>query len=75
MYDFVSMLVNILNDSLMLFGVDLSVIVFTPGFYTDWFNVDLLTLLKIIVNIYVWVMFIRVTWNILKGIYRRVVGR
>lgn len=74
-FEFVDLIVGTLNAALLLLGVDIEVYNISIGFYTDWFVMDLLTLLKVVVAIFVWFMVIRITWNILKGIFRRVKGR
>lgn len=74
-FDFVDLIVGTLNSALLLLGVDMQLYDISIGFYTDWFVMDLYTLFKVVVAVFVWFMIIRITWNILKGVFKRVKGR
>lgn len=70
--EFVNMVIGILNQALGIIGIDLSTINISFGIYTTWFEIDLYQLIAIIFAIIIWVGIIKITFNVFKGVYRRI---
>ena len=70
--NFVNMVIGILNQALVIIGIDLSTINISLGIYSPWFEIDLYQLIAIIFTIIIWIGIIKITFNIFKGIYRRI---
>lgn len=70
--NFVNMVIGILNQALVIIGIDLSTINISFGIYSPWFEIDLYKLIAIIFTMIIWIGIIKITFNIFKGIYRRI---
>lgn len=55
------------HANISIYAIDISI-----GFYEPWFTITLYDLLAIGLALFIMFTIVKITWNIFKGIYRRI---